>query len=368
MLKHMLKIYVRILISCWSTFGFGKVFLGNLVVVPAFLLWTHATLWLDNIFFRRYRKVKVEKPVFIVGIPRSGTTFLHHLLAQASDVAAFEAWHIMFPALTARFLVAPLIRRKIRKNRAVVVPAEVGHGVSVDKTEEEELLFSHVLDTQFVLHFLHVCLDDQEHPSLRFHDQQPHRQQSVRFFKSLLQRQIHYTGNTQVVAQTHYSTHRIKTLLEAFPDAKFIYLARSPCETIPSHLSLARATLDHRMLSEYIPPDKEKRYLDRTYRYDVELYRYFHDLQEEQAIPEGQLLVLQYKRLRSQLKEAFDEVVAFTGIEPTDELQQAVEQQIQKQPHYKRKHRVSALADFGLSEEKIRKDLSFVFEQYRLDA
>ena len=233
----MLKMYYRILISCWKTFGFGLSFLRWSLLLPFFIFFTNLTLFLDRIFFPKYRKIVIKKPVFIIGHPRSGTTFLHHLLTQSKDYTTLKTWHILFPSLTARALLKPLVNYLIQTKHSSIVPDDIGHGVSLDKVEEEELLFLHKGDTQFVFVTTPLAFDEREHPDIRFHDQQPEsrRQNSVRFFESCLQRHIHYTGKEQVIAQIHFSTHRIKTLLETFPDAKFIYLVRSPFETIPSH-------------------------------------------------------------------------------------------------------------------------------------
>ena len=55
-----------------------------------------------------YRKTPVDRPVFIVGNPRSGTTFLHRLLlGSGDDLAAFELWEMLFPAITARKVLGP---------------------------------------------------------------------------------------------------------------------------------------------------------------------------------------------------------------------------------------------------------------------
>jgi len=40
---------------------------------------------LDDLFFPDYKKVSITKPLFIAGVPRSGTTFLHQLLAADSE-------------------------------------------------------------------------------------------------------------------------------------------------------------------------------------------------------------------------------------------------------------------------------------------
>lgn len=365
----MLKIYYRILISCWKNFGFGLIFLRWLLLLPLALIFTNITLFLDRIFFPQYRKILIKSPVFIIGHPRSGTTFLHHLLTQTEEFATFEAWHILFPSITARVLFKPLVNYLVQKNRSSIVPDDIGHGVSLNRVEEEELLFLHKGDTQFVFLTTPLAFDDQDHTDIRFHDQQPasRRHDSVKFFEGCLQRHIHYTGKEQVIAQIHFSTHRIKTLLEVFPDAKFIYLVRSPYETIPSHLSLDRNFLHYYWGSKNIPTEKIKGYEDRRYRYNVELYRYFYNLQKNQEISEDNAMVLQYDLLISELDKVFEKIVAFTGISPSEQLRQAIEQQTQIQKNYKRKHQVRDLKEFNLTRDKLIQDLSFVFEEYGFD-
>ena len=44
---------------------------------------------LDEVFFIGYRKTKVEKPVFIISNPRSGTTYLHRLMTLDEERYAF---------------------------------------------------------------------------------------------------------------------------------------------------------------------------------------------------------------------------------------------------------------------------------------
>ena len=59
---------------------------------------------LDDIFFPRYREQKLKNPVFVVGNYRSGTTFLHRLLAKdRRTFTAMEGWEIFIaPSITQR--------------------------------------------------------------------------------------------------------------------------------------------------------------------------------------------------------------------------------------------------------------------------
>ena len=367
--RPMIKIYFKILLSAWKNFGIGVVFFRWLFVIPTFLVFTRITFFLDRIFFPQYCKIQVKKPIFIIGNPRSGTTFLHHFLIEKGNFIGFEAWHLFFPALTARYLFSPFINYLLKKNRSVIVPDEIGHGVFLDKLEEEELLLLHKLDTQFVFQLSPLAFDDLEYPELRFYDQQPEsrRLSSVRFFKSCLQRQIYYTGKEQIVAQMHFSTHRIKTLLQIFPDAKFIYLIRSPHETIPSHLSLTRNLFKHRWKLKNIPLEKLNRYFQRRYRYDLDIYRYFYELKKNQEITENQVMILEYDLLKSELEKALEKILAFTEVKNSDKLRSAAKLQVKSQKQYKRKHKVMDLEEFGLSKKQITEALPFVFQEYDFD-
>ncbi len=365
----MLKIYFSILKSCWKNLGFGATFLRWLFLFPLFLAFTHLTLLLDRIFFPEYCKIQVKKPIFIIGNPRSGTSFIHRLLTQTKEFAAFETWQLLFPALTARTLFRPLIDYLIQKDLGTLVPAQVGHELSLEQVEHDEFLFFYQLDTQFVTALSPLAFDDREYPELRCHDRQPEsrRRRSLEFLRGCFQRQLYYTQTEQVIAHLHFSIQRIQTLLEAFPDAKFIYLVRSPYATISSHLSLNYNALKHRKVIQKISPDKLKRYLNRRYRYDIELYRYFSELRKDRVIPEDRLLILKYDELRSSLPNTFAKIVAFTGIKPSEQLRQAVARQAQNQQGYKRQHKVMSLEEFDLTKEQIAKDLSFVFKEYGFD-
>jgi hypothetical protein len=363
----MLYIYYRIVISSWKTFGLGLNFLGWLLLVPLFLFFTHFTLFLDRIFFPQYRQIEVKNPVFIIGNPRSGTSFLHSFLTQTGEFVAFETWQIIFPALTARVLVKPVIDYLIKNNRSTIMPKESGHGLYLNKIEHDEFLFLHKLDTQFLL--LLLAFDDRDHPELCFYDQQPEsrRKSSVKFFKSCLQRQMFYTGKSQVIAHAHFSTCRIKTLLEVFPDAKFIYLVRSPYKTIPSHLSLQYYTLKNLIGIQNISSDKLKKYFERRYDIDIEIYRYFYKLQKKGEISEDNVIISRYDELNLDFDKAIGKIMAFTEINPSKKLRQAIKEQALIQKNYKRKHQVIELKEFGLSMDRIAKDFSFVFEEYGFD-
>ncbi|MBC2694299.1 MAG: sulfotransferase [Desulfobacteraceae bacterium] len=362
-----LKIYLRILTASWSTFGFNKEFLRFLFIRPVMLLFNSITLFLDNIFFPEYRRIKIEKPIFIIGHPRSGTTFLHRLLTQSQEFAVFEFWQLLFPSLVARKILAPFIMSRIKKGKnTFYYPKSIGHKMTLGSIEEEELLFYHIFNTQFIAIQTSLGLGNKDFMDLVYSDNQPKnvRQKTIQFFKQCLQRQIYYLGKKQILTKMNHSAFRIQSLLEAFPDAKIIYLVRSPYETISSHLSLDRNVLDFQWGLKKIPANRLQRYFERRYHYDVQFYQYIENLISKGIFNPSQFMTLSYDLLKNDLGKAIQTILEFTGLEISQELRKKIQEQIKTQSSYRRKHRNLELKEFGLSKERIARDLSFIFDKY----
>ncbi|MBN1472769.1 MAG: sulfotransferase [Syntrophaceae bacterium] len=319
-------------------------------------------LFLDNIFYPGFRRIKIEKPVFIIGHPRSGTTFLHRLFTQSDEIAAFKSWHLFCPALTQRFLMSPLFNFLIQKNRTELIPETVGTHMTLDKAEEEELLFLHKFDTQFIV--LALGFLDDSFRDLRFHDLQPRKRRikSVKFLKSCFQRQIFYTGKAQIFAQMHYSTHRIKTLLEVFPDARFIYIDRTPYDTLPSYFSLLFFAFNKYSKHKKFLTQDFNRYIAYRYQASKELYQYFHEIWHNEEVVRNNVLIVPYNMLRNDLMAVYKNIVEFTGIDTSKELEEAFQKQAENQTQYKRKHTVKKIEEFGIDENRLKNDFAFYFK------
>jgi len=68
-----------------------------IVVYPTLLLWNYLGMALDDILFPAWRDCEVEKPLFIVGNARSGTTLMHRMLSLNEEhFTFFRTWEILF--------------------------------------------------------------------------------------------------------------------------------------------------------------------------------------------------------------------------------------------------------------------------------
>jgi hypothetical protein len=84
---------------------------ANLHPLGRFLMWVHLKSILEtrlrlqeewNAQHEALENCSIRQPIFIIGMPRTGSTFLHELLAQDPDNRAPRAWEVMFPISTHR--------------------------------------------------------------------------------------------------------------------------------------------------------------------------------------------------------------------------------------------------------------------------
>lgn len=364
---YFFKTYFRILYLSIVTFGLGKEFIYFMTWLPLKFVCINITMFLDNLFFPAYRKTEIRKPVFIIGHPRSGTTFLHRLLTNGGEFSVFKSWEISYPSLTLRHLM----RRKMNAVRGKHIheagSAELGHERGPDSIEEDEFLFCHILDTQLITISTPIGFAEKGYDELCFNDEQPHRRGSVRFLQGCFKRQIYYTGKSQIIAKMNYSLFRIKTLLEYFPDAKIIYMDRSPLKTIPSHFTLQYSLLQHHFDLNRVSTHKLERFFKNRYNYNLLYYKQFKKLMSSNAISEDQIMVIPYTSLRGDLGGTIEKIKGFTKIKFSEEFENRIKNQIQRQSSYQRKHSVFPLNYFFLTESNILHDFDFVSARYNFD-
>src|SRR6185295_17602712 len=84
-------------------------------ILPFFLIlitWNRIFMFLDWIFFPGFRKMKLKKSAFIVGLPRSATTHTLTLLSSDKDhFTCFKLWEIIFaPSIIQKYFWLGIIK------------------------------------------------------------------------------------------------------------------------------------------------------------------------------------------------------------------------------------------------------------------
>ncbi len=209
---------------------------------------------LDEICFRAYRKVKIKDPLFISGIPRSGTTFVHRTLA--SDRSAFctvSTWEaVLAPSITERKLLAGLrsidrmIGNPLLKAANHCLATAAGdfndiHEIGINAVEEDYLWLLPA-GSCFILSMAFPFSEwfNQTATPEKMTAQQ--RNQLLDFYISCIQRHLFYHGqNRTFLSKNAAFAGWVGPLSKRLPDARFLICVRHPMSALSSQLSSLRS-------------------------------------------------------------------------------------------------------------------------------
>lgn len=197
------------------------------------------------------REVKVQRPIFVLGFPRSGTTLLQNLLAQVPSRRGLQFWELItpFPVHADRAVDQ---RRRVRSadltlRAAYLIAPEMGdvHYVSATTFEECWYLFC---NTFSVLNWdLMTGLDAYGRWLL-----QQDMSGAYREYRSWLQVLLQQRPADHLLLKCPEHLWFVDDLLKVFPDACIVWTHRDPVASIASYCSLM--TLPRRMMYGHADP------------------------------------------------------------------------------------------------------------------
>ncbi|MEE3062867.1 MAG: sulfotransferase [Actinomycetota bacterium] len=336
------------------------------VVVPAMALLHAVTFALDPIFFPSLRHTEVRQPVFVVGHARSGTTYLHRMMANDPQFSYVLLWEMFFPSLIEKKLLRTVLRwdqrlggrlrRRIdRLDERLFSKSQSVHESGLFAPEEDEFLLTMSCASGFwVVQYPYVdeldfyYLDDRW-PAAK-------RDRVMSFYKECLRRQLVLNGpDLTHLSKAPVHCGRVESLIRTFPDARFVVPVRNPYETIPSFLKLMQFAYSARKRSDSDIRASFRYFADSSYHY------YQHPLAVLDAHPEVPSAIVDYSDLVTDpagtMRRVYDEV----GLEMGPEQQKALAGE--KGREYRSGHTYS-LEEFGLDADEIRTRLAPLFDRF----
>lgn len=212
----------------WSKLLFKKKFENQFFIpLPATaierLLMTQIEKWK---FSQDYQNIKIEKPIFIVGLPRSGTTLIYNLLCAHESAAYVTNSMNSFPE-------APRAIEWLRKKFNWNVRGErfLADSIEVDFGSPSEPL-------TFWGPWMGRDVESLHWPERNIQDLGPERVQTIyRDIKKILST---FGGSRRFVMKYPVMQMELKVLQELFPDAKFIHILRDSRPAANSLIKLFR--------------------------------------------------------------------------------------------------------------------------------
>ena len=319
-------------------------------------------IMLDHLFFPRLRKVRANRPIVLVGNPRTGTTFLQRFLADNGFGSGMELFLMLYPSLVIQKLFRPFLPL-LEKISPAKFHATKAHDTSLSSVETDDVavLFRY-LDGLFLYGFF---LSFDEEDRLPFFDPQVRNTlpRDLGWLDTLWRRSLVVHKADRNIAKLFSLAVRLPEFLERFPEAQILYMARDPLSIIPSANSLMLGVLDKAFGFWSLPENLRKRWLDRMYQAWITLLRRFHDDWTNGKIDRKRVFIVRYDRMMADFEGLMDEMCQFLGHEMTPELRETVAKLGEKQRKYESEHKYN-LDKYGLTEEQIRRDCAFFYDTF----
>ena len=234
-------------------------------------------------------------PLFILGHWRSGTTFVHNVFACDKHFGYTTTYQTVFPHLM--LWGQPFFK----KNMAFLMPDKRpadNMELKVDLPQEEEFALSNMMPyTYYNFWFFPKRWAEYRDRYLLFDGiSEEERQVFKDTFLRLIKVSLWNTGGTQYLSKNPPHTGRVRTLVEMFPNAKFIYLTRNPYTVFESTRNFFTHTIQPLRLQDITDEQIEANFLE-AYK------RLFYKYEEEKhLIPKGNLIEVKFEDFE---KDAF---------------------------------------------------------------
>lgn len=285
---------------------------------------------------RKYREQLAEKPLqndplFILGHWRSGTTFVHNILAQDKHFGYTTTYQTVLP----HYIMA--LQGFFKPCMKFVMPSKRPTDnleLAPDLPQEEEFALNNMTPCNYY-NFWSFPERMQEYCDrfLTFRDITDEELKEFKeTFEKLVKISLWNTGGTQYLSKNPPHTGRIKALSELFPRARYVYLMRNPYTVFESTRSFFLNTIKPLQLNIISDEEMEQNIL-RNY---MELYHAY----KEQSLPLKEVGGVLYEvRFEDIEKDAFaitQDIYTELGIPGWEEAKPAIEKYILSKKGYKK--------------------------------
>jgi len=289
----------------------------------------------------------IRRPLFIVGLPRTGTTLLYGLLAEDPAHRAPLSWEVddpCPPAETASYATDPRIERTQKRFDQVNQLAPGFQAIHpVGALMPQECIVTTA--SEFMSIRFQMCFDVPSYDEwLLEQDMRPTYRHHLRFLQHM---QSHHAGERWILKSPGH-LGPIDALFDVYPDAMLIQTHRDPIRVIPSVASLEYTM---RMVSsDDVDPARVGRQMLRTWSTLLE-----QGMAARAASPErnARILDLEMREIVSAPMAAVEKIYRHFDLELSDEARRRMQAHLAKHPKDEfGTHRYS-LDDFALDADEV---------------
>jgi len=302
--------------------------------------------------------VRIEAPIIVCGLPRTGTTHLHNLMAADPALRSLPYWESLEPVLAESERPASgepdprIARTEVALdfiNSAMPYFRRM-HEMTVDHVHEEIQLLA--IDFSTMLFETTSAMPTWRDYYLS-HDQTPHYE----YMRTVLKVLQWLRGGERWVLKSPQHIEQFPVLRATFPDATFVVTHRDPVSVTTSVATMITYTA--RLSHERVDPDFIGRYwADRIER----MLRSCAD--ERDVLPAGQSIDVPFDEFMADDVAMVERIYDLGGQPMTEGARAAMQSFMDEHPRGKFGGIEYDLTDFGLDPAERRRALRFYTERF----
>ena len=301
----------------------------------------------------------VDKPLFIIGLPRTGTTLLFNLLAQHPGARTPLFWELFQPSPPpeeATRQTDPRIAVADKSNRYMdrIFPLMRSmHATTPASPEECLFIFQHVFSTSF------FALT-QDVPTYSRWLMQQDMVPAYRYYRSVLQLLQWRTPGVHWTLKSPHHLFFMNALLSVFPDACIIFTHRDVAKTIGSSCSLI--ALWRRVNSRNADPIAIGSSVLETLAMGVD-----RAMEVRKQADAKQFYDLDYRDLMADAKGQVKKIYDYFGYPFDEKMSASIDHWLHENRQHKHGVHHYSLEQFGLSVQQIRARFAEYLNHYTIE-
>lgn len=315
----------------------------------------------DRKRFPEIAKQQIVKPVFIIGLPRTGTTILHDILAQDPANRAPMTWEAMFPSPppeTATFTTDPRIETcdALFPDIDAQIPGfKAMHPMGARLTQECVTMMGETMCTPlFHNQFRVPAYQDWVDGEADFGDVYEFHQQQLQHLQS------RHRGERWVL-KTGAHLWGLDHLLAVYPDARIVFTHRDPVDSMTSYASLT--SLVRTMSSDEV--DRVEIAQDWTARLQRVVTRGMK-VREERAYPDALFFDMHFPDFVADQFSVVEKIYETFGLPMSDEGSAGMRAFIEDNPKGKHGAHNYTPEEYGVDPAAVRHAFRDYIAQYSL--
>lgn len=306
---------------------------------------------------------RIVEPLFIVGLPRTGTTMLHRTIAADSRMFA-PAWYEVrnpapFPGWDYRSKDPRITEAEEQVAAMLEGSPELAaiHPMDAEGPDEDIMLLEHSFYSTVPESAVNV-------PSYGRWLEQQDQTAAYEYLKLLLQflqwqkKRVGQRGERWVLKAPHH-LHFMDLVFKVFPDARVVQTHRDPLQTLPSLASMIHACWV--LASDEVDPHEVGRQWARLFANGMS-----HTMRVREQLGDERFLDLWFEDTVRRPLEEIEKVYAFIGMDLTPEAKTAMERWQEYNRRDARPPHEYTLEQFGYSEEGLCEQFADYRERYIL--